>query len=43
MRETERGEFLDLCKAALDDLESEMIQIMRSLGISGGHKRSLQN
>ena len=38
MRETERGEFLDLCKAALDDLESEMIQIMRSLGISGGIK-----
>ena len=38
MRETERGEFLNLCKAALDDLESEMIQIMRSLGISGGIK-----
>ena len=38
MRDTERGEFLDLCKAALDDLESEMIQIMRSLGISGGIK-----
>ncbi|WP_316504269.1 valine--tRNA ligase [Nitrosopumilus sp.] len=38
MRETERGEFLDLCKDALDDLESEMIQIMRSLGISGGIK-----
>ena len=38
MRETERGEFLDLCKAALDDLESEMIQIMRSLGISGDIK-----
>lgn len=38
MRETERGEFLDLCKNALDDLEEEMIQIMRSLGISGGIK-----
>ena len=38
MRETERGEFLDLCKDALDDLESEMIQIMKSLGISGGIK-----
>ena len=38
MRETERGEFLDLCKSALDDLEGEMIQIMRSLGISGGIK-----
>ena len=36
MRETERGEFLDLCRSALDDLEEEMIQIMRSLGISGG-------
>ena len=36
MRETERGEFLKLCKDALDDLEAEMIQIMKSLGISGG-------
>jgi len=35
MRETERSKFLDLCKEALDDLESEMIQIMKSLGISG--------
>ena len=38
MRETERGEFLNLCRDALDDLESEMIQIMKSLGISGGIK-----
>ena len=38
MRETERGEFLDLCKESLDDLEAEMIQIMKSLGISGGIK-----
>ena len=38
MRETERGKFLDLCKNALDDLEEEMIQIMRNLGISGGIK-----
>lgn len=38
MRETERGEFLNLCKDALDDLEAEMIQIMRSLGISGDIK-----
>ena len=38
MRETERGEFLNLCKDALDDLEAEMIQIMKSLGISGGIK-----
>ena len=34
MRETERGKFLDLCKDALDDLEAEMIQIMKSLGLS---------
>ncbi|NIP62160.1 MAG: valine--tRNA ligase [Nitrosopumilaceae archaeon] len=34
MRETERGKFLDLCREALDDLEAEMIQIMKSLGIS---------
>ena len=38
MRETERGEFLELCKNALDDLEAEMIQIMKSLGISGDFK-----
>jgi len=38
MRETERGEFLDLCKNALDDLEAEMIQIMKSLGLSGDFK-----
>jgi valyl-tRNA synthetase len=35
MRETERGKFLELCEEALDDLEAEMIQIMRNLGISG--------
>jgi len=34
MRETERAKFLDLCKEALDDLEAEMIQIMKSLGLS---------
>ena len=38
MHETERGEFLNLCKDALDELEDEMIQIMRSLGISAGIK-----
>ena len=38
MRDTERGEFIELCKNALDDLESEMIQIMKSLGISGDFK-----
>lgn len=35
MRETDREEFLNLCRDALDDLEAEMIQIMKSLGISG--------
>ena len=35
MRETERGKFLELCRVALDDLEAEMIQIMKSLAISG--------
>jgi valyl-tRNA synthetase len=35
MRETERGEFLKLCREALDELESEMILIMKNLGISG--------
>lgn len=35
MREMERGRFLDLCAKALDDLEEEMVQIMKSLGISG--------
>jgi valyl-tRNA synthetase len=35
MRETERGKFLELCTEALDDLEAEMIQIMKSLAISG--------
>jgi len=34
MRETERGKFLDLCKDALDDLEAEMILIMKNLGLS---------
>ncbi len=35
MRETDRGEFLNLCKEALDGLEDEMILIMKNLGISG--------
>ena len=38
MRETPRGEFLELCSTALDDLEAEMIQIMEGLGISGDIK-----
>ena len=35
MRETDRNEFLNLCRSALDDLEAEMLLIMKSLGISG--------
>lgn len=35
MHETDRAEFLKLCATALDDLESEMIQIMKNLGLSG--------
>lgn len=35
MRETDREKFLDLCRVSLDDLEAEMILIMKSLGISG--------
>lgn len=35
MRETDRSEFLSLCRDALDDLEAEMILIMKNLGISG--------
>lgn len=35
MKETPRGEFLDMCKEALDELESEMVTIMRRLGLSG--------
>ena len=35
MRETERSKFLEMCSEALDDLEAEMIQIMKNLGLSG--------
>ena len=35
MRETDRGKFLKLCREALDDLEDEMILIMKNMGISG--------
>jgi len=34
MRQTDREEFLNLCKVSLDDLEKEMIQIMKSIGLS---------
>jgi valyl-tRNA synthetase len=35
MRQMDREKFLELCKVALDDLEAEMIQIMKSMGLSG--------
>ena len=34
MHETPRGKFIELCKIALDDLEAEMIQIMKTMGLS---------
>ena len=38
MREIDRAKFLDLCRVALDDLEAEMITIMKSIGLSGNFK-----
>ena len=35
MHETPREKFISLCMHALDDLEAEMIEIMKSIGISG--------
>jgi valyl-tRNA synthetase len=35
MRQMDRQKFLDLCKVALDELETEMIQIMKGMGLSG--------
>ncbi|HEX6067901.1 MAG TPA: valine--tRNA ligase [Nitrososphaera sp.] len=35
MRQMDRQKFLDLCKGALDDLEAEMLQIMKNMGLSG--------
>ena len=34
MRKTDRRKFLELCKSALDELEQEMIEIMKSIGLS---------
>ena len=39
MRQTDREEFLDLCKISLDDLEKEMIQIMKSIGLSANFEQ----
>jgi valyl-tRNA synthetase len=38
MRQMDRQKFLDLCKVALDDLEAEMIQIMKRMGLSCNFK-----
>ncbi len=38
MRKTDRRKFLELCKSALDELEQEMIEIMKSLGLSADFK-----
>jgi valyl-tRNA synthetase len=35
MREMDRTNFLNLCRSALDELEKEMMRIMKSLGLSG--------
>ena len=35
MRETDRTKFLEMCSDSLDELESEMVQIMDGLGLSG--------
>ncbi|MCS7094916.1 MAG: valine--tRNA ligase [Thaumarchaeota archaeon] len=37
--EVERERFVELCRKALDELESEMLWIMKRLGISGDFKR----
>ena len=38
MRKTDRRKFLELCKSALDELELEMIEIMKSIGLSADFK-----
>jgi valyl-tRNA synthetase len=38
MRKTDRRKFLELCKCALDELEQEMIEIMKSIGLSADFK-----
>ena len=38
MRKTDRRKFLELCKNALDELEQEMIEIMKSIGLSADFK-----
>ena len=38
MRKMDRAKFLELCSHALDDLEEEMILIMKSMGMSCNFK-----
>src|SRR5256885_13478518 len=38
MRQMDREKFLELCRFALDDLEAEMIQIMKGMGLSGNFR-----
>ena len=38
MRQTDRDKFLELCRVALDDLESEMVLIMKRMGLSADFK-----
>lgn len=37
MRDTPREQFIGLCGAALDDLESKMLSIMKQVGLSGDY------
>ena len=37
MREIPREKFIELCKSALDDLESKMIETMKRIGLSGDY------
>lgn len=39
MRKMKREAFLDLCRVALDDLEAEMVQIMKNMGLSCNFKQ----
>jgi valyl-tRNA synthetase len=38
MRDTSREKFIELCRTALDDLESKMLGIMKQVGLSGDYE-----
>jgi valyl-tRNA synthetase len=38
MRETPREQFIDLCRKALDELESKMLETMKRIGLSGDYE-----